>query len=88
MEQETASNVLARISTAMKRHHDHSNSYKEEHLTEEVAHSYRASVHYHPSGTWPYAGRHDAGEVAESSAFADNRKRTETLGATLSLQET
>lgn len=46
MEQETTSNanVLARISTPVKRHHDHSNTYKGKHLTDVVAHNYRVTI--------------------------------------------
>lgn len=35
---------LSRVSMAVKRHHDHSNSYEEKYLTEVVTYSFRGSV--------------------------------------------
>ena len=42
--------VLVRISIAVKRSHDHDNSYKGKHLTEVAACGFRSSVHYHHGG--------------------------------------
>jgi hypothetical protein len=39
--------VLVRVSIAVKRHHDHGNSYKE---TLGLAYSFRGSVHCHHGG--------------------------------------
>ena len=36
-----------RGSIAVRRHHDHGDSYKGNHLIEVVAYSFRGSVHYH-----------------------------------------
>ena len=43
--------VIVRVSIAVKRHHDHNNSYKGKPLIG-VAYSFRGSVHYHHNGTW------------------------------------
>ena len=40
-----------RVSVAVKRCHDQSNSYKEKHLIEVAAYSFRGLVHYHHGGT-------------------------------------
>ena len=53
--------VLVRVSIAVKRHCDHSNSYKGKHLTEGTAYSFSGVVHYHhvrENGTM----QHGAGE--------------------------
>ena len=39
--------ILVMVSIAVKRHHDHCNSYKGKHLTEVVAYSFRVLVHCH-----------------------------------------
>lgn len=50
------------VSTAVKQHHAHSNSYK--HLIG-VAYVFRGSVHYHPGVTRWRVGRQDAGAGTE-----------------------
>ena len=53
----TLSSFLVGISISVKRHHDHNNSYKGEHLIR-VAYSFRGLVHYY-HGRWQ-AGGHGA----------------------------
>ena len=61
--------VCLRVSTAMKRHHDQDNSYKENHLG--------AGLYFQRPETWWCAGRRSARGGAESSTsmLADSRKR-------------
>jgi hypothetical protein len=56
-----------KVSLAMKRHHDHSNSYKGKHLIW-TGLQFRCLIHYLSSWqkAWQHAGIHSAGEVAES----------------------
>ena len=42
--------ICLRLSVAVKRHHDHGNSYKEKHLILLKAYSYRGLVYYHNPG--------------------------------------
>ena len=71
--------VLVRVSIAVKRHHDRSNSYKGEHLI--GAGLWGQSPLLSWQEAWQHAGRHGAGEVAESSmaSSAGSRRKTETL---------
>jgi hypothetical protein len=66
--------LCLRVSIAEKRHHDHSNSYKGNHL---IWADFRGSVHMVMAETWQSPGRHGAGEGAESSTTGprDSRKR-------------
>ena len=75
--------VLVRVFIAVKKHHDHGNSYKEKHLIG-VAHLQfqRFSSLSSWWGTWWCEGRHGAGEVLH---LPGNRKSTETLGSILSI---
>lgn len=52
--------LLVFVSIAVKRHHDHGNSYKE-HLTVVAAYIQRSSPLSSRWGAWWPAGRHDAG---------------------------
>ena len=56
--------ILVRVSIAVKRHHDHGNSYKRKHLIG-AGLQFRGLVHYH-RGRW-CTDRHDVGEGAEST---------------------
>ena len=61
--------VLVRVSVVMKRHHDHSSSYKEKHLIEVAAYSFRGFVHCCHSGEhggWEF-GDMQANMVLENS---------------------
>ena len=51
----------------MKRHHDHSKSYKEKHLVGAGLQIQRFSLLISWWEAWQHAGRHRAGEGAESS---------------------
>ena len=66
---------------AVKRHYDHSNSYKEKHLIG-VAYNFRGLVYSYHGGTWWPAGKHGAGERCESSKSwsIGNSKWTGSLG--------
>jgi hypothetical protein len=68
--------VLVRVSVAVKRHRDHSNSYKGKHLIGTGLQVQRFSSLSSWREAWWHAGRHGAGEVAESSTsgLADSRK--------------
>ena len=49
--------VLVRVSIAVKKCHDHSNSYKGKHLTKAVAYGFRGLVHYlhgREHSSWEY----------------------------------
>ena len=54
---------LSQCSTAVKRHHGHSNSYKGKYLIG-VTYIFGGLVHCHHGVTWWRAGRHGAGEVS------------------------
>ena len=58
--------VLVRVSIAMKRHHDHDNSYKGRHLIGTSLQIQRFSP-LSEKEAWQHAGRHGAREGAESS---------------------
>ena len=58
--------ILFRVSIAINRHHNHGNSYKGNYLVGVAYLKFRGLVHYHHGGTWWHAGRHGAGDVAES----------------------
>lgn len=58
------------LSVVMKKHHDHSNSYKKN-IQLVLAYSFRGLVHYHHGGTWQFAGRYGAGEGVENLQAAD-----------------
>jgi hypothetical protein len=59
--------VSVRVSIAVERNHDHSNSYKRKHLIGVSLQFQRFSPLSSWWEAWWYAGRHDAGEGAESS---------------------
>jgi hypothetical protein len=61
---EVKGNVLVRVSIAVKRHHDRCNSYKGKHFIG-AGLQFRGLVCYHRCRK--HAGKHGAGEVAESS---------------------
>ena len=61
--------VLGRVFIAVKRHHDHSNSYKGKHLIGAGLQFQRFSPLSSWQATWQCAGRHGAGEVAENSSL-------------------
>ena len=62
--------ALARVSTAVRRHRDHGNSYKEKHLVGAGLQFQRFSPLSSRREAWQHAGRqNDAGEGAESSTF-------------------
>jgi hypothetical protein len=59
--------VLVRVSIAVIRHHNHGNSYKGKHLTGVGLQFQRFSSLLSWWEAWQHAGRHGAGEKAESS---------------------
>jgi hypothetical protein len=60
--------VLVRVSIAVKRHHDHGNSYKKKkHLVGAGLQFQRFSSLSSWQEAWWHTGRHDAGEGAENS---------------------
>ena len=59
--------VLVRVSIAVKRHHDRSNSYKGEHLI--GAGLWGQSPLLSWQEAWQHAGRHGAGEGVKSPTF-------------------
>ena len=80
--------ICLRVSIAVKRHHDHGNSYKGKHLIEVVAYSFRGLIHYHRGGG-------HGGELCSVQTdmvlelrllhLEGNRKSTETPGSILSI---
>jgi hypothetical protein len=42
--------VLVRVPVAVKKHHDHSNSYEGKHFIGGLTYSFRGSVYYHHGG--------------------------------------
>ena len=73
-------------SIAVRRHHDHGNSYKEKHLTGTGLQFQRFSPLSSWQEAWQYSDRH-AGEVAESSTSGStgSRKRERETGPGLSI---
>lgn len=69
--------ALVRVSIAIKGHHDHSHSYKEQHLTRTGLRVQRLGPLSSFEEAWWCAGRHSTEEVAESfiSWLAGSRKR-------------
>ena len=69
-----STNFLVRLSFAVKRHHDHNNSYKGKHLIG-VPYCFRGLAHYHHGRTWQHVGR-QVGEasVCSTSWSTGNRK--------------
>jgi hypothetical protein len=67
--------VLVEISTAVKRHHDHSNSYKGNHLIGVGLQFQRSSPLSSWHETWRHAGRHGTGKEAESSTSSVTSRR-------------
>ena len=65
---QTFRHVLIRLSIAMKRHHDHGNSYKEKHLIGSGFQFHRFSPLSSWWEVWQCAGRYGVGEVAGSSS--------------------
>jgi hypothetical protein len=63
----------------VKRHHDHSNSYKRKHLIEAGLQFQRFSPFFFIVKTWWYAGRHGAEEGAESSIFRSSGSKKRPL---------
>jgi hypothetical protein len=59
--------TLVRVFTVVKRHNDHSNIYKGEHLIGTGLQFQRFSSLLSWWEAWQHAGRHSAGEGAESS---------------------
>ena len=64
----------------MESHHDHGNSYKGKHLTGTDLQAQRFSPLLSWQEAWCHAGRHSAGEVAESSSSVLAGSRRMTLG--------
>ena len=73
--------VLVRVSIAVKRHHDRSNSYKGEHLI--GAGLWGQSPLLSWQEAWQHAGRHGAGEIAKN---LDLKQPGETVPSSLSPQ--
>ena len=57
--------VLVRVSIAVKRHHDHGNSYKGKHLIGSGLQFQRFSPLSSWWGAWQHTGKHGTGEVAQ-----------------------
>ena len=63
--------VLVCVFIAVKRNHDHSNSYKENIELRELTYSFRGSVHYHHDGKH---GRAQASLVLVTSQIAGQQE--------------
>lgn len=79
---------LSQCSIAMKRHYDWHNSYKRKHLVGTCLKFDRFNLLHLWQGSWGQAGRHRAGEVAESSKAVSPGSRKESHWACLGLLKT